>query len=484
MLVRAGLLSDEEIANAANSQSLSGRALGEHLPAPADTEPEVTDPHQNRAPREPASLAHTGIDSTDLLLLLLKLIHIERLYTVAQFSNAIKLPPHLVAELVRTAVERHLLQSNGSPDSKFANIRYALTDDGKREALDALQITRYTGPAPVPLDDFTQQIARQKLNNEVITPQRIREALADLVVDERLVEQSGPAMTSCRAILLYGPPGNGKTSVAVRLATVFEEVIFVPHAISIDGQIIRVFDMAVHEPVEHDLPVREDDFSLIRHSPHDLRWVPCRRPIVVTGGELTLEMLDLRYDNISNLYEAPLHMKALGGCLFIDDFGRQLLSPTHLLNRWIVPLESRMDFLRLQNGKTFRIPFEELLIFSTNLDPEDLMDTAFLRRLPYKIEVPAPSLEHFYGIFEIETAKYGMDFNDQVFDRIVNRITQEKGLELAAYHPRFIVEQVAATCRFLGLPIHLNQRFVDHAIDNLRVRRPDEQSRHFTHARI
>jgi hypothetical protein len=203
----------------------------------------------------------------------------------------------------------------------------------------------------------------------------------------------------------------------------------------------------------------------------DARWVPCKRPFVVAGGELTLEMLDLRYDPTSKFYEAPLHMKALGGCFVIDDFGRQLVSPSTLLNRWIVPLESRVDYLKLHTGKSFSIPFDELVIFSTNLEPEDLMDPAFLRRLPYKIEIGSPSIEIFKRIFAKECETQGMTLTDEVFNSVVYKIREEKQLELAAYQPRFILEQVVASCRFMQQAVSLEPRFLNYAIDNLRVKR-------------
>jgi hypothetical protein len=210
----------------------------------------------------------------------------------------------------------------------------------------------------------------------------------------------------------------------------------------------------------------------------DERWVPCKRPFVITGGELTLDMLDLRYDTTGNYYEAPLHMKALGGCFMIDDFGRQLVSPTNLLNRWIVPLENRVDYLQLHTGKSFCIPFEELIIFSTNLEPEDLMDPAFLRRLPYKIEVGPPRLPLYQKIFEMECERYGLALQNYVFDTIVRKIRDEVGMDLAAYQPRFIVDQVVATCRFLGEPAHFEPRFIDYAVRNLGVRRAHSQEAH------
>jgi hypothetical protein len=477
MLVRAGLVTPEQVATAAAAQLEDGARLGDHLTAMGAISQKDLESFLHRIPKEPDTLEATGIDTGELLNLLLKIIYVERLHTVVEFSNSIKLAPHLVTELVQMAVDRHLLQSTGSQGEKYGSIRYALSEEGKRWALDAMQQCRYSGPAPVTLDDFKNQVARQKLTNETITHQRMREALSDLIVDETLIEQCGPAMATSRAILLYGPPGNGKTSVAVRLAGAFDEAIYIPYTISIDGQIIRVFDSSIHQPLEKTAFDEEEDDaaeSLVRRSEHDPRWIACKRPVVITGGELTLEMLDLRYDMNSNIYESPLHVKALGGCLVIDDFGRQLISPTHLLNRWIVPLENRIDFMRLQTGKTFQIPFEELLVFSTNLDPEDLMDPAFLRRLPYKIEIAPPDMEHFARILALECDKHGLTLTDAIFQQIIRRITKDKGMGLSAYHPKFIVEQVAATCRFLNQPLHFNPRYVDHAIDNLRVKQASE----------
>jgi hypothetical protein len=250
---------------------------------------------------------------------------------------------------------------------------------------------------------------------------------------------------------------------------VFNDVIYVPYAISVEGQIIRFFDPSIHVPIAPSDSDDEGAVSFVRNAEFDARWVACKRPFVVTGGELTLEMLDLRYDETGHFYEAPLHVKALGGCFVIDDFGRQLVSPTNLLNRWIVPLENRVDYLKLHTGKSFSIPFEELVIFSTNLEPEDLMDGAFLRRLPYKIEVGSPSLPIFKRIFEKECARQGLPLSEEAFNVIVNKITKEKGLDLAAFQPRFIIDQVVATCRFMGQSAHFEPRFIDYALDNLRV---------------
>ena len=402
----------------------------------------------------------------------MKLIYTARLQTVRQFSEAIKLPHHIVLELVRMAVDRALLQNLGSRHSdSLLDMTYMFTDEGRRYVQDALQRLHYVGPAPVTIEEFNDQVNLQKLTNELVTYEKIRTALVGLQFEDRIIEQSGPALNSGRAMLLYGPPGNGKTSVAQRFASVFSEVIYVPYAVVVEGQIIRVHDPSIHLPLSATSLDDEGAMTVVRAQTYDARWVPCQRPFVITGGELTLEMLDLRYDTTGHYYEAPLHVKALGGCFLIDDFGRQLVSPTNLLNRWIVPLEGKVDFLKLHTGKTFAIPFEELVIFSTNLEPEDLMDPAFLRRLPYKIEVGAPTRELYRKIFENECERQSIQMTDEAFEIIVDKVMVEKGMELAAYHPRFIVDQVVATCRFMGQPPHFEPRFIEYAIDNLRVRR-------------
>jgi hypothetical protein len=348
---------------------------------------------------------------------------------------------------------------------------YAFTEEGRRWTIDTLARSGYTGPAPVTIEEFNDQVNLQKLTNELITMDRIRKAIGDLSFNERILEQSGPALNSGRAMLLYGPPGNGKTSVAMRFASVFHDVIYVPYAVNVEGQIIRIHDPSVHTALSPATVQQDETLSFIRREAYDARWVPCQRPFIITGGELTLEMLDLRYDEGGKFYEAPLHVKALGGCFLIDDFGRQLVSPTNLLNRWIVPLESRVDYLKLHTGKTFSIPFEELVIFSTNLEPEDLMDPAFLRRLPYKIEVGAPTLELYRRIFEKECERQNLPLTAEDFETIVHKIKVEKGIEFAAYQPRFIIDQIVATCRFMGETPHFEPRFIDYAIDNLQVRR-------------
>ena len=472
LLVQAKLVTTDDVAKGLERMVGSGGRLGDNLVAIGAIDQKVLNDFLHRIPGEPADIKATGIDELDLMGLLMKLMYSGRLETCRQFVEAIKLPYPIVIELVTMAIDRHLIHSLGTRGSSGPlDLAYSFTEEGKRWTLDALERLRYIGPAPVAIDDFTFRVNLQKLTNELVTFDRIRGGLGNLILEDTMIEQYGPALNSGRAMLLYGPPGNGKTSVAHALGSIFSDVIYVPYAISVEGQIIRYFDPSIHIPVTTTNLKDDGAISFVRSAEYDARWVACRRPFVVTGGELTLDMLDLRYDETGHFYEAPLHVKALGGCFIIDDFGRQLVSPRNLLNRWIVPLEDRVDYLNLHTGKSFSIPFEELVIFSTNLEPEDLMDPAFLRRLPYKIEVGSPTPEIYRRIFENECAKHHLELTDDIFNLICYKVVKEKNLDLAAFQPRFIVDQVVAACRFIGIKPHFEPRFIEYALNNLKVHR-------------
>lgn len=478
LLIEAGLVTQEQIFMALDRLVTQGGRLGENLVALGFIDQKVLDAFIHRIPTEPLDIPSSGIDELELMSLLLKLMYMNRLETCREFIDAIKLPYPVVAEITKMAIDRKLIRILGSHTDNPLDMGYAFTDEGRRYTVDALERLRYVGPAPVAIEEFNYRVNLQKLTNELVTFDRIRKGLGDLTFDDSMIEMCGPGINSGRAMLLYGPPGNGKTSVAHSLGSVYSDVIYVPYAISVEGQIIRFFDPSIHIPISRKNREDKEDaaLSFVRSHELDMRWVPCRRPFVVTGGELTLDMLELRYDETGHFYEAPLHVKALGGTFVIDDFGRQLVSPTHLLNRWIVPLENRIDYMKLHTGKSFSMPFEELVIFSTNLEPEDLMDTAFLRRLPYKIEVGAPSLANYRTIFEKECAKQGMHLPDEVFETIVYKLQNEKDLDLAGFQPKFIVDQIVATCRFMGQVAHFEPRFIDYALNNLRVHRSAARS--------
>lgn len=466
LLISANLITRVHLHDALIRQRDFGGRLGDNLVAIGAISSEQLERFLHQVPPEPLSFEATGSSSTELMTLLIKLIYSLNLETVQQFVDEIKLPPPLVDELIQLAVGRSLLAAMGSVG---LSTRYELGEKGRLWAQDALKKSLYIGPAPVTLDDFCKRIDLQKITNEKVSFEQVAAALKTYSVTDGLIHKIGPALNSGRAMLLYGPPGNGKTSIASSFVDIFSDIVYIPYAVAIDGIIMKVFDPSWHHKVTTDASSQKNALGGIRRHQYDARWVAVRRPFIVTGGELTLEMLDLRFDPATGYYEAPLHIKALGGCFVIDDFGRQMVSPTALLNRWIVPMESRLDYLKLHTGKSFSIPFEAMLVFSTNLHPEDLMDAAFLRRLPYKIEIGAPSLENYINILMKECSKSGISVSHDTLQSIVYKVKVEKGLELAAFQPKFIVDQVVAIATFLKRAPEIDNFAIDYALSNLKI---------------
>lgn len=467
LLVAHGLVTQTDIVEALEQQRLHGKRLGEILVGMGKlSEAELIAALQT-VPVPPTSLEDTGLELPALLDLLTKAMYAGSVDTHIKVSNVLRLPLRLVQDLVEKARDRQLLIILGLANGVSGpQTRFELTERGRVSAQQAFEQNAYIGPVPVTLSDYVARIQRQSISNERVPPSAVERGLTNLVMSDDLVDQVGPAINSGRSILLYGPPGNGKTSVAERIGNIFNAMIYVPHCFEVDGQIIKVFDPAVHKEIVPDGIEKLRGVS-IRAEDSDRRWVPCRRPFIITGGELTLEMLDLSFNPLAKFYEAPLHVKAMNGTFLIDDFGRQLVPPEVLLNRWIVPLESRVDYLKLHTGKSFSLPFDELVIFSTNLAPSQLMDPAFLRRIPYKIEVPAPSKEEYRTIFDLVARARGLEPSGQIVDLVLKELTERNEFPLGGYQPGFIVSQVLAACKYRDVPPELHQHMVKSAIRNL-----------------
>jgi len=420
--------------------------------------------------RSPRTVADTGINRELLLSLLVKTIHMTGLERISQLADYLKLSRQVLAELVEEARALALLEVRGSVDGSMSGeMRYGLTAKGQDWALNALNQCQYVGPAPVPFKDFCAQVERQDILKERVSWQTLSKSFNNLVLPEELLHRLGPAVNSGKSILLYGPPGNGKTCIAEAIGRSFQQTVYFPYAIDVDGQTINFFDEMVHHRVDDAANGQAEGLqSHAQAKPDlDLRWVPCRRPIVTTGGELTLGMLDLIFNPLAKFYEAPLQMKAIGGVFVVDDFGRQQNKPQDILNRWIIPLERGVDFLTLHTGKKFPIPFKELVVFSTNIPPSELCDEATLRRLYYKIEVPIPSGEDYCRIFENVCEAHGIPVDSAILPFLFESFYAAKNINLAGYHPTYLIDQVIAMCDYHGVPVHLDKELIRMAWHNL-----------------
>lgn len=465
ILIAQGLVTKEDVAAALEKQRAEGGILGDHLIAMGKLDRADLDRVMQSAPPSPKTLADTGLSIGDLLNLVSKAMY-NGAETPSGIGNILKLSTRIIQLILEQAQERKMVDILGSAGGGLASeLRYSLTEKGRQWAVDALAQNQYFGPAPVPLAAFVERIQRQRITNERVDREAIERAFDSMIINPEFVHRIGPAINSGRSILLYGPPGNGKTSVSERIGSLFNDTIYIPHCFEVEGQIIKVYDPGIHKSLER--KVGEGRSTTLRRQDFDPRWVPCRRPFIVTGGELTLEMLDLSFNTMAKFYEAPLHIKALGGIFTIDDFGRQIVSPEALLNRWIVPLESRVEYLKLHTGKSFQLPFDELVVFSTNLEPRDLMDPAFLRRIPYKLEVGGPSPEEYRQIFKLVAKAFELEATDEVIDHVIHHLRVEHDFPLASYQPKFLVDQVRSACKFEGIPPEIRLDLVKMALGNL-----------------
>jgi len=409
-------------------------------------------------PAEPKSIEETGLTATLLENLIIKYVLVIGSVTGREIADQLCLPFGILEDLLRSLRTRQILVHTGS--AQLGDYVYALTDQGRARAQAATDACAYVGAAPVTLAEYVLSVEAQTIRAESPKRSQLEKAFGDISVDPELFDSLGPAVNSGAGLFLYGEPGNGKSTLAKRITACFGQQILIPRTIVEDGQFIKVFDAAFHEPVAG---ARS---SLIKSVDYDRRWVRVRRPTVIVGGELTLESLEIRHDPRSNVSEAPLQMKSNCGCLLIDDFGRQRIEPLELLNRWIIPLENRIDFLTLATGKKIQIPFEQLIIFSTNLEPADLVDEAFLRRIPYKIEITDPDPTEFHHLFELYARSFGCECRPEAVDHLLNKHYRPRNRALRRCHPRDLLNQVRNFCTYNGLPLEMRPEYFDRVVNS------------------
>jgi predicted ATPase with chaperone activity len=421
------------------------------------------------APPAPKNLQESGLTLGFLNELLLRILYTRGTMLGLELARFTCLPFKVVEEGLKFLKDEKCIEVSGGDVVGRVSYKFALTELGRRRAQDAMDLCKYIGPAPVPLEDYIEQTYRQAVTGITCTPELLRAPFSHLVMKDELFNAVGPAVVSGRSVFIYGPPGTGKTSIARSIGEFMNSQggeIYVPYAFQAENSIITIYDQAVHQAGEDPGRDRLEDNSAVVErlmgAGVDERWVRIRRPVIVTGGELNLEMLDLRYNAASNFYQAPLHIKANGGVFLIDDFGRQLVSPKELLNRWILPLEDRHDFLTLASGKKFEVPFEQLIIFSTNLDPSKLVDDAFLRRMRHKVEVGAPPRDVYERIFNANAKRLGMSPCPEGIEYLYQRYYNNKRT-VRASDCRDILEIVQSICRFRRQPVQLTLELLKEA---------------------
>jgi len=419
------------------------------------------------APPQPKRIEEMLLPVVMMRDILLKTMFRKNISQVSELSRAICLPVPVTQEIVDMARTQRMLEATGTLGAgQSSEMGYQLTDVGKSRALDALAQSEYFGAMPVPLDVYREQVKRQSIRNIQITRQQLTSAMGHLILPDSLLDHLGPAVGAGRSILMYGPPGNGKSSISNGIRDAMGDKVYVPRAIEYAGQVITVYDPIVHTAAEE---VIDDPTALRRTAKYDARYVCCDRPTVITGGELSLDMLDLVYNPTAKTYQAPLQLKSTGGIFIIDDLGRQKEPPQSIVNRWIVPLEESKDILALQSGEKFEVPFDTLVIFSTNFHPNKIFDTAALRRIFYKIKIDGPMQEDFLKIFAMVARKKKMQLDEATLVHLLKNKYPTIDNIYANYQPVFLIDQMISICDFEGIPYKMSPELIDRAWANMFV---------------
>jgi predicted ATPase with chaperone activity len=408
-------------------------------------------------PRAPQTLEQSGLSKDSVVQLALKTLHFAGELTGTALADRLGLPFSATEPALDLLKAMHHCEIVGGSLVGSASFRYRITDAGRLRAALFLDQNGYVGIAPVPIGQYQEYMVRYRAATpRTATPDRVREAFSELVLSDRVLDQLGPAINAQRSIFIYGPSGNGKSLMTQRLRELLDGDIAIPHALEIEGQIVRVFDPGLHD----ELPLTDQGAGIDNGPRLDRRWVRCRRPLVTVGGELTLDALDLAYGRSSGFYRAPVQVAANGGVLVIDDFGRQKCSPQELLNRWIGPLETRVDYLVLQSGQRIAVPFQVLVVFATNIRPGELVDEAFLRRIHFKIFAESPTVTDYLHIFERYCEACGIEFDPALVEDVLQSYYHPRQLPLRGCHPRDLIDQALSMADYLGRPRRLTRELL------------------------
>ncbi|MBM2291491.1 ATP-binding protein [Sulfitobacter pseudonitzschiae] len=420
------------------------------------------------APPAPKRLEEMKLPIVMMRDILIKTMFRKNLDMITDLAPALCLPVPVVQELIDMGRDQRLIEATGTLNANNGSeMGYQLTDNGKARALDALAQSEYFGAMPVPLDVYREQVERQSIRNIMISREQLTNAMGHLVLPDSLLDHLGPAVSAGRSILMYGPPGNGKSSISNGIRDALGDHVYVPRAIEYAGQVITVYDPIVHVIAPEEA---EDPNALRRVTRYDRRYVRCERPTVITGGELSLNMLDLVYNPVARTYQAPLQLKSTGGIFIVDDLGRQAEPPQALVNRWIVPLEESKDILALQSGEKFEVPFDTLVIFSTNFHPNEIFDQAALRRIFFKIKIDGPNQANFLKIFAMVARKKKMALDEPSLVHLLKVKYPTINNIYANYQPVFLIDQMIAICDFEGIPYKMSPQLVDRAWANMFVK--------------